>query len=291
MATNRTRPRGFAPWTPNTPGRVMVEAVRGVLDEYRDYLPMTLRQIFYRLVTQGAVEKTERGYSQLCEHMNRARRAGFIPMASIRDDGTTVRMAHDFDTEQEVRSYLCQLAGSARMDLQRGQERRMEIWCEAGGMVPQLERVAHPFGVPVISSGGFDSLTAKHDMACRYAEQGDTLVLHIGDYDPSGVHIFSSLAEDITAFLEGRDASVEFARLAVLPEQIELYHLPTAIPKKSDNRSFDDNRTVQAEAFDPGTLAALVKSAIINRLDMDAYADAIQWRDGVRERLSGEVRV
>jgi hypothetical protein len=269
----------------------MVAAVQAVLEEYHDYLPMTLRQIFYRLVTQGAVEKTERGYSQLCEHMNRARRAGFIPMESIRDDGTTVRMAHDFDTEQEVRSYLHEIAGHARMDLQRGQDRRLEIWCEAAGMVPQLERVAHPFGVPIISSGGFDSLTAKHDMARRYAEQGNTLVLHIGDYDPSGVHIFSSLAEDITAFLEGLDVSVPFARLAVLPEQIELYQLPTAIPKKTDKRSFNDNRTVQAEAFDPVTLAQLVKYAIIQHLDMQAYFDACQWRDGVQERLASEVRV
>src|SRR5262245_4214059 len=34
-----------------------------------------------------------------------------------------------------------------------GQERRVAIWCEAQGMVPQLRRVADPYGVPVVSGG------------------------------------------------------------------------------------------------------------------------------------------
>ena len=61
--------------------------MRGVLDEYEDYLPLTIRQIFYRLVGAHNYEKTERAYARLCEHLNRARRARIIPMASIRDDG------------------------------------------------------------------------------------------------------------------------------------------------------------------------------------------------------------
>jgi len=38
-------------------------------------------------------------------------------------------------------------------------------WCEASGMVPQLQRIADPFGIGVYSSGGFDSVTAKHQIA------------------------------------------------------------------------------------------------------------------------------
>ena len=32
-------------------------------------------------------------------------------------------------------------------------------------------------------------------------------VLHIGDHDPSGVHVFSSMAEDVQAFAVGLGAS------------------------------------------------------------------------------------
>ncbi len=165
-------------------------------------------------------------------------------------------------------------------------------------MVPQLERVAHRYGVPVISSGGFDSLTAKHDMAERYAGIGETLVLHLGDYDPSGVHIFSSLAEDVEAFVCGMtggelsfmsDAGVEFERLAVLPEHIKQYGLPTAPPKATDRRSFGDTRTVQAEAFDPATLAQIVDDAITSRLNMELYAKALEFQKAVRKNLTRKV--
>lgn len=281
-----TRPRGFTPWRPARKSLELVSAAHDVLDEYADLLPLTLRQVFYRLVAQGAIDKTERGYARLCEVMNRARRAEMVPMDAIRDDGTTIRTAHDFDDEAEANDYLHHLAANARMDLQRGQSERLEVWCEAAGMVPQLQRVAHPYGVPVISSGGFDSLTAKYETASRYDAQGATTVLHLGDYDPSGVHIFKSLAEDIQAFTF---APVVFIRLAVRPEQIEQYGLPTAPPKKSDNRAFNDTRTVQAEAFDPAQLASLVRYAIEARMDMGAYSDALEWQAGVRERLAGRV--
>ncbi len=55
-----TRVKGFAPWRPQKKTEALLEDVLGVLDEYREYLPLTVRQVFYRLaVTTGAAE--ERG--------------------------------------------------------------------------------------------------------------------------------------------------------------------------------------------------------------------------------------
>jgi hypothetical protein len=45
----RTRTRGFAPWSPRGATLQLLEQVRAVLGEYEDYLPLTIRQIFYRL--------------------------------------------------------------------------------------------------------------------------------------------------------------------------------------------------------------------------------------------------
>lgn len=44
--------------------------------------------------------------------------------------------------------------------------------CEAGGMAPMLAKIAAACGVPVMSSGGFDSLTAKHGFAQEVSEYG-----------------------------------------------------------------------------------------------------------------------
>lgn len=44
------RVRGFAAWTPRANSRAVLGQVHQVLDEYRAHLPLTVRQIFYRLV-------------------------------------------------------------------------------------------------------------------------------------------------------------------------------------------------------------------------------------------------
>jgi hypothetical protein len=69
------RPRGFiTDWRPRAETRQLLDQAQAVLDEYRDQLPLTLRQIFYRLVGAHGYEKTELAYKRLTELLNKARR-------------------------------------------------------------------------------------------------------------------------------------------------------------------------------------------------------------------------
>lgn len=83
----RKRVRGFAPRSPQAATLALLDQVRDGLDEYEDHLPLTICQIFYRLVGVHNYEKEERAYYRLCELLNRARRARMISMDVIRDDG------------------------------------------------------------------------------------------------------------------------------------------------------------------------------------------------------------
>lgn len=152
-----TRPRGFVEnWRPQLRTQAKLEAVMGVLAEYSEYLPLTIRQIFYRLVGTEVIGKSEAEYANLCELLNRARRAGVIDMDAIRDDGFSggygIRLS--FDGKPEFWRDTLSHAQAYVRDRQQGQPRRIVLWCEAAGMVPQIERVARPFGVTVKSSGG-----------------------------------------------------------------------------------------------------------------------------------------
>src|SRR5689334_2712998 len=84
-----TRVRGFAPWKPRAKSLALLDAVNTVVSEYAAYLPLTNRQLFYRLVGAHGYAKTERAYKRLCELLNRARRSGLLDFAAIRDDGIT----------------------------------------------------------------------------------------------------------------------------------------------------------------------------------------------------------
>jgi hypothetical protein len=270
------RPRGFMDdWHPREATRLLLDQVESVLDEYREQLPLTLRQIFYRLVGAHGYEKTEQAYRRLAETLNKARRARIISMGAIRDDGFTSEQPLYFESADAFIDSVARWAETLRLDRQAGQARHVVLWCEAGGMVPQLARIADPFGIEVCSSGGFDSLTDKHRIGRLWAGEGTT-VLHIGDDDPSGVHVFSSLNEDITGFARHYGGDAEFVRLAVTPEQADRYNLPSAPPKPTDNRSFEGDETWQAEALDPRTLAEIVTAAIEERIDRTIYEETLE---------------
>jgi len=292
----RLRARGFVPWTPRAETQALLDQVRGVLGEYEDYLPLTIRQIFYRLVGAHNYEKTERAYGRLCEHLNRARRARLIDMRAIRDAWSDSSVPL-FDAEQTADEWLAswqhsvrRAAADLRLDRQAGQRTRLVVLCEAAGMVPQLGAAGEDWTVPAYSSGGFDSTTTRHAFAREIADEDrQTEVLHIGDHDPSGVHMFLALAEDVSAFAEHYGGSVTFTRLAVTPEQIEALDLPTAPPKASDGRAFT-GQTCQAEAIAPDVLTQIVRAAIEARMNRAALNRVLRRERLMRRELQERLR-
>ncbi len=165
-----------------------------MLAEYAAYLPLTIRQVFYRLVGNFSFDKTERAYDRL---------AVWLPSSAGHSYGRGCdprrwQPARRLELHETVTQRLPALvmpdpdvADSYRLDPD-GQPQRIEVWAEAAGMVPMLSQVTQPYGVSVYSSSCFDSTTFKRAASLRAAdtpEQVPLVVLHIGDHDPSGVHL------------------------------------------------------------------------------------------------------
>lgn len=285
------RVRGYAEWTPRAKSRQLLEQVDAVLAEYREHLPLTIRQIFYRLVGGHGYDKTELAYGRLQELLNRARRAGLVAFEDIRDDGVTAEIPLAFTSREAFIATARRLAADYRMDRQSGQAQYIELWVEAGGMVPMLAEVVGEYGVPTYSCGGFDSLTAKHDAAERIAgREVPTLVLHVGDHDPSGLAMFNAIAEDVEAMAAYDGGEVTFNRIAVTVEQIRRHNLPTAPAKDTDKRSaWVGGGTVQAEALPPDVLTAEVRQAVTSLIDFDALAEVRQLEIAEGQRVSADI--
>lgn len=286
----RMRPRGFAEWSPRDDTLVLLNQVRNVLDEYVDHLPLTLRQIFYRLVATHGYEKSEAAYGRLSDHLSRARRARIIPMTAIRDDGGATITPNMWTSGEEFLDAVRAQADRLMLDRTEGQKTRLVVIAEATGMAPQLAKVANPLGVTVLSSGGFDSLTEKHRFAAALASHDrPTEVLDIGDHDPSGGHMLLAFLEDVQAFVREFGGSVSFTRLAVTPAQIRRYRLPTAPAKATDNRAFR-GRTCQAEALAPDVLASILRTAIEERIDQRALDRVLKRERRVQRKLTDKLR-
>lgn len=269
------RPIGFIHnWRPQSNNTELIESTKAVLAEYEIYGPMTLRQIFYRLVGTVGYEKSERAYKKLGETLHLARRAKMIPFSAIRDDCETVIESDGWNSSEALMEAISCSVQNFELQADIGQPFRIMILCEAAGMVPMVAQMIAAFGIVVRSSGGFSGVTAKYALAENIAKHfyefdRPTVILHMGDYDPSGEHIFLNLERDVGAFLDDITAgSVSlFHRIAVTPEQIVWFALPTAPAKLSDNRSFaglngDGTSIVQVEALNPDDLAKIVNAAI-----------------------------
>jgi hypothetical protein len=288
--TPHRRPRGYADWRPQRKTRVVLAQVDEILDEYAEYLPLTIRQIFYRLVGAYGFEKTEAAYARLCEYLNRARRAQLIDFDDIRDDGVVIAARRWFGGEADFWDDTIRRAKSYERDKQDGQEYRIEIWCEAQGMMPQLQSVAGRYSVPVYSCGGFASLSAVRQIVDRAADRFEpTVFLHVGDFDPSGESIFDSMTQDAAAFLANDRllATADFIpeRVALTATQVAEHDLPTAPPKPTDSRSAAwRGGTCQLEALPPDVLADIVDDAIRGWLDEDTYREHLEREE--QERIS-----
>lgn len=282
---NRKRPKGYAPWRPRPDTQIVLAQVEEVLQEYRTQLPLTVRQIFYRLVGAFNFAKTEQAYERLGNYLVRARRARLISFDDIRDDSASVMNHLHFDGEEDFYRYVRELGSGYKQDKLAKQRVSVRLHCEAEGMMPQLHRAMEPYSVPVYSCSGFDSLTARRQLArwCHdtYVYRGKLpVMLHLGDYDPDGESIFDSLVEDVVGFLEEDAPHVAdlsqrtplFRRLALTGDQVERYSLPTAPPKKTSSRTknWTGSATCQLEALPPDLLRDIVVDTVEEYLDEGA---------------------
>lgn len=297
----RSRPRGYADWRPRPATVELLDQVGEILREYEDHLPLTIRQIFYRLVASYGYDKTDNSYGRLGEHLVRARRARMISFDMIRDDGVVTYSSRWHDGIEDFWNDAARRAKDYRRARQTGQPHYVELWCEAAGMAPQLARVADKYSVPVFSSGGFSSLTAVRLIAERALDRTvPTILLHVGDLDPSGESIFDSMAADAAAFVEADRIVYNLrlvpVRLALTREQVVEYDLPTAPAKKEDKRSRRwEGETCQLEALAPDQLAAIVDDEIRSLIRPDQFNRQVEIEQDERRQIlkalpTGETR-
>src|SRR5262249_18222755 len=153
--------------------------------------PMTVRQVFYQLVTRGVIEKTEEQYQgTVIRLLTDMRLNGRIQFPWIVDESRRRRENQTYDS----------IADAAR-DTARFYRRNplqacpdyVEIWSEKEALAGVIESAAEDYDVPIIVSKGMPSITQLYGSAkhiARAARAGKpTYIYQFGDHDPSGVLI------------------------------------------------------------------------------------------------------
>src|SRR5215216_5153355 len=129
--------------------------------------------------------------------------------------------------------------------------------------------------------------------ASRNYRGRSTVVLHLGDMDPSGETIFDAISEDVYAFLEvdvphkdPRDVAI-FERVALTEELVEEYDLPTDPAKESSHSAgWGGRRACQLEALAPNVLANILGMAIEGHMDQDILKADREAEEEERRRIT-----
>lgn len=244
--------------------------------------PMTVRQVFYRLVSMGMIEKTETEYNRTVGRLLMEMRLDYdLPFEWIADNSRWMRKPR---SHSSLKDMLEITTDAYRRALWPDQDAYVEIWLEKEALAGVFYLITAQWDVPLMVTRGYPSISFLYEAAEEILDQdNDVHLYYFGDYDPSGVHI----PQNIRQRLEEFGAHFEFTRVAITPEIIEDYDLPTRPTKRSDTRARSfTGESVELDALPPAVLREMVENCIIEHVDGEALEKTQIAERSERELLS-----
>jgi len=282
-----------------------------VIAQYKG-MPLTIRQIYYRLVTAKVIANIMKNYKRLVSILAQARKDGLIPYGAIEDRTRSVHTASvayrltdrtqvGFFNEREVGAkaefdanldYFRSLDAYYVLPRWFGQPKLVQVWLEKEALSALFQEITDEKGVDLVVCRGYPSLSLLHQAAkglAKWAQGKEILILYFGDHDPSGKDIQRSLIENLEAEF-GVTFTIE--RVAITKEQIDEYDLVPDPAKTSDARyegfvaEEGSDEAWELDAIEPDTLKEIITDAIDSHFD-DTLVPA---RDKEEKKRKKEIR-
>lgn len=257
------------------------DAIYTVVEEYQ---PMTVRQVFYQLVTRGVIDKTEAEYkTTVCRLLVQMRRDGDLPFHWIADNTRWQRKPRTYGS---LEAMLENCRRTYRRALWDDQDAYVEVWLEKEALAGVLVDVTAKWDVPLMVTRGYPSVSYLYSAGEAIADETRPVyVYYFGDRDPSGVDIDRFVERELRNYAP--DCDLTFERVAVLPEQIDEYGLQTRPTKKSDSRSKSfEGESVEVDAIEPNELRAICERCITQHIDQDQLERTHAVEEAERETLA-----
>jgi hypothetical protein len=263
---------------------------QAILDVVGSDPPMTVRQVFYQLVTRGVIEKTEKAYQgTVIRLMTDMRLSEELPYSWVIDESRRRRITRTYDNVTEA---LEATAKFYRRSALREADDYLEIWCEKEALSGVLWDITSEYDVPLMVSKGMPSLTFLHGSAqeiYRAAEQEKiTYIYQFGDWDPSGVLIPQSIERRLNQMCERFDCwEPHVERVALTEEHIAEFNLPTRPTKRDGNTHANgfEGDSVELDALPPRVLRDMVRQVIERHIIPRALETLRVAEDSERELL------
>jgi hypothetical protein len=241
-----------------------------ILEIGEEIQPFSVRQMFYQMSVRGLIGKTEKQYKNVTGRLlGIMRKEGRLPFDWVVDNTRWMRKPGSWSS---LESMLYEQKKLFRRSLWEEQPVYVEIWLEKESLSGVLYQVTEQWDVPLMPTRGFASLSFIHSAAESFQHISKPIfVYYFGDHDPSGLAISKDIETKLRQYAP--NAEIYFEKIAVTPEQIERYGLPTRPTKMKDSRAKTfKGDSVELDAIHPVQLRQLCESCITQHIDIERYS-------------------
>ena len=281
----------FTDWEPRTDvTKALLAASVQVIAEYRAQgYRLTLRQLYYQLVSRDLIPNQQRWYKTLGDVVSNGRYGGWIDWDAIVDRGRVPVKPSEWNGPAEI---LRAAVSGYRLDRWEGQENYVELWCEKDALSSVLEPICDRYHIRFLANRGYSSSTAVYDAAKRLsdaeAEGRRPVVIYLGGHDPSGIDMTRDIRDRLETMTYG--PWVEVQRLALNFDQVEDYQPPPNPAKLTDSRAQGyilkyGGESWELDALEPSVLDGMVSGAIEDLLDLDLYNERLDQEEADKEAI------
>lgn len=266
-----------------------IDQANEIIDEYieRD-MKITLRQLYYQMVSRDMLVNTTRSYKNLGGIINDGRMAGLIDWDVIEDRTREVVDPSDWKNPASILE-VC--SRTFRVDRWEDQPYRPEVWIEKEALAGVISGVCHKLHIPYLSCRGYASQSEMWSSAMRlkaFAENnGQTpIILHFGDHDPSGIDMSRDIFDRLEVFMGG----LKIDRLALNMNQIRSFNPPPNPAKVTDPRfetyqqKYGDE-SWELDALKPEILIGLIEDAVLELRDDEILAEKMKIENFYKAQL------
>jgi hypothetical protein len=242
---------------------------------------VTLRGVFYRAMSAGAVPKTELGYAAVGRRLVQLRRQGRVSYRDITDGTRWVFKPRSYDGWQEA---LAESANSYRQALWNRSEYRLQLFTEKDAISGIIAPITHAWDISLGVLRGYASESFAWSVGQSMSDQHVNGLAQLGDHDRSGVGAWQDFSRKVAEFAPG--ARIVFHRLAVTPEQITDWNLPLRPTKTKDSRAKGwIGGSVEVDAIPAPTIRSLVEEWIARFHDPDELQTLAAIQNAEQETL------
>jgi len=270
----------------------MGERAQFLIEYAEEHGPVTVRGLYYQAEVHNVpgIDKTDQAYTRVQRQVLTLRRAGRLRYEHISD---ATRWMRKPSTHTGIRAALEQTARFYRKSLWEDAEDYVEIWMEKDALAGTVYPITSLYDVPLMVARGFSSETFCFEaIAARNGDTRPFYVYYLGDFDRAGRDAARSLEEKLCRFADDGGIEVIFETLAVTPEQISQWDLPTREPKRKSraDKKWPYDFACELDAIPPDNLRAIVESAINRHLSRRKLKILQAAEESEREIISKLVR-